>query len=98
MIANFRDNWLRDFFLEDKPSRKIPSDLRDSLFRKLQIVDDACGEADLRIPPGNRFERLRGSLEGWCSIRVNNQWRLIFQWNSRRGEASSMYLDNHSYR
>jgi proteic killer suppression protein len=50
------------------------------------------------VPRSNHFEKLRGSLAGWHSIRVNEQWRLVFRWNGRRGEASEVYLDNHSYR
>lgn len=98
MILSFRDDWLRDFFLLDRPHQKIPANLVDSLFRKLQMVDDATSEADLRVPTGNRFEKLRGKLEGWYSIRVNRQWRLVFRWNGQRAEASTLYLDNHSYR
>jgi proteic killer suppression protein len=41
---------------------------------------------------------LRGNLEGWRSVRVNKQWRLIFRWDGDRGEASDIYLDDHSYR
>jgi len=98
MIISFRDKWLRDFFLDDRASRKISANLTEALFRKLQMIDDATSDADLRTPPANRFEKLRGKLEGWHSIRVNRQWRLIFDWNSQRGEASTIYLDNHSYR
>lgn len=96
MIAGFRDDWLRAFFEDDEASAKIPADLRDRLFRKLQMLDDAQTEADLRVPLSNHFEKLRGKLEGWHSIRINQQWRLIFQW--RDGDARSVYLDNHSYR
>ncbi|MGB6902159.1 MAG: type II toxin-antitoxin system RelE/ParE family toxin [Acidobacteriaceae bacterium] len=98
MIVSFRDHWLRDYFLHDRATRKVPANLAAALFRKLQIVDDATSDADLRMPPGNRFEKLRGYLEGWHFIRVNERWRLIFRWNGQRGEASAMYLDNHSYR
>ncbi len=98
MILGFRDKWLEEFFLQDLPSRNIPSDLEARLFRKLQLVDDAVSDADLRVPPSNHFEKLRGDLSGWHSIRVNDQWRLIFHWNSGRGEATQIYLDNHSYR
>lgn len=87
---------MRDFFEKDVRSRKIPADLRDRLFRKLQMIDDAETDADLRVPPGNRFEQLEGSLVAWHSIRVNLQWRLIFRWNE--GMAIDIYLDNHSYR
>jgi toxin HigB-1 len=96
MIAGFRDDWLRAFFENDEAGAKIPGDLRDRLFRKLQMLDDAETEGDLRVPPSNHFEKLKGKLEGWHSIRVNQQWRLIFQW--RDGDARLVYLDNHSYR
>jgi proteic killer suppression protein len=98
LIASFRDDWLRAFFVEDKRSRNIPSDLEERLFRKLQMVDDATTDQDLRVPPSNHFEKLRGNLAGLHSIRVNRQWRLIFRWDSRQGEASEIYLDDHSYR
>ncbi|AGB45767.1 plasmid maintenance system killer protein [Mesorhizobium australicum WSM2073] len=84
--------------MEDIHSRNIPSDLEGRLFRKLQMIDDATTDQDLRVPPSNHFEKLRGSLDGFHSIRVNNQWRLIFRWNGGRGEASDIHLDDHSYR
>ncbi|MEQ8267967.1 MAG: type II toxin-antitoxin system RelE/ParE family toxin [Parvibaculum sp.] len=98
MIGSFRDNWLRDFFENDKISKKIPSDIVDRLFRKLQMIDDAASDQDLRVPPSNHFEKLSGRLSGRHSIRVNSQWRLIFEWDGSRGEASDVYLDNHEYR
>jgi toxin HigB-1 len=61
-------------------------------------LDDVMSDADLRVPPSNHFEKLRGNLGGWHSVRANEQWRLIFQWNSSRGEASEVYIDNHSDR
>ncbi len=97
MIASFRDGWLRDFFIEDVRSKKIPSDLKSRLFRKLQLIDDAATDRDLQVPPGNRFERPHGNLAGFHSIRVNKQWRLVFQWNGARGEATGGYLDDHGY-
>ena len=98
MILGFRDRWLQDFFIHDLRSRNIPRDLETRLFRKLQLLDDAGSDADLRVPPSNHFEKLRGNLTGLHSIRVNDQWRLLFQWNGERGEAAGVYLDNHSYR
>lgn len=98
MIVSFRDAWLHVFFVEDTRSRHIPSDLENRLFRKLQMIDDATGDQDLRVPPSNHFEKLRGNLAGFHSIRVNNQWRLIFLWDGGRGEAQGVYLDDHSYR
>ncbi len=96
MIVSFRDDWLRDFFVEDVRSKKIPPNLESRLFRKIQMIDDATTEKDLRVP-SNHFEILRGNLEGFHSIRVNKQWRLIFQWDGGRGEATGVYLDDHSY-
>jgi len=52
----------------------------------------------LRAPPSNHFEKLRGHLVGFCSIRVNEKWRLIFRWDGGRAEADDVYLDDHSYR
>ena len=98
MILGFRDEWLRTFFVEDRRSRNIPSDLEGRLFRKLQMIDDATTDQDLRVPPSNHFEKLSGNLSGLHSIRVNKRWRLVFQWNGGRGEATGVYLDDHSYR
>ena len=98
MILSFRDDWLREFFVNDVRSKKIPSDLEDRLFRKIQMIDDATTDRDLRSPPSNHFEKLRGNLTGFYSIRVSQQWRLIFRWNGHRGEAENIYLDDHSYR
>ena len=98
LIISFRDAWFRDFFLEDVRSSRLPADLESRLFRKIQMVDDATTDSDLRVPPSNHFEKLRGNLNGLCSIRVNRQWRLIFGWDGNVGEATDVYLDNHSYR
>jgi proteic killer suppression protein len=98
MIVSFRDDWLRDFFVEDVRSKKIPSDLESRLFRKVQLIDDATTDQDLRAPPSNHFEKLLGKLEGFHSIRVNKQWRLVFKWDGGRGEATGVYLDDHRYR
>ncbi len=98
MIVSFQDEWLRAFFIEDAHSRNIPADLDSRLFRKLQMIDDATSDKDLRVPPSNHFEKLSGKLAEFHSIRVNKQWRLIFRWNGSRGEASDIYLDDHSYR
>jgi toxin HigB-1 len=97
MITGFRDAWLEAFFRRDEPSKKVPADLRARLFRKLQLIDDATTDADLRAPPSNHFERLSGTMRDWHSIRVNDRWRLIFRWDARRGYASNIYLDDHSY-
>jgi proteic killer suppression protein len=98
MIVSFRDEWLRAFFVEDLRSRNIPPDLESPLFRKLQMIDDATTDQDLRVPQSNHFEKLRGDREGFYSIRVNRQGRLVFRWDAGRGEAEEVYLDDHGYR
>lgn len=98
MIVSFRDEWLRGFFVDDIHSRNVPADLAERLFRRLQMLDDATTDQDLRVPPSNHFEKLSGKLKDRHSIRVNRQWRLVFRWDGRRGEASDVYLDDHSYR
>jgi len=65
---------------------------------KARESGDAATDQDLRVPPSNHFEKLRGSLADLHSIRVNQQWRLIFRWNGTSGEAADIYLDDHSYR
>jgi toxin HigB-1 len=98
VIASFRDDWLRAFFVEDVRSSRIPPDVESRVFRKLQMIDDATTDQDLRSPPSNHFEKLRGELAGLHSIRVNARWRLIFRWNGGLGEAEGVYLDDHSYK
>lgn len=98
MIPSFRNEWLRAFFVEDVRSRYIAPEIQARLFRKLQMIDDATTDRDLRIPPSNHFGRLRGGQAGFYAIRVNDRWRLVFRWNGSRGEADGIYLDDHSYR
>jgi proteic killer suppression protein len=50
------------------------------------------------VPPSNHFEKLSGKLERFHSIRVDKQWRLVFEWDGGRGEATGVYLDDHGYR
>lgn len=73
---------------------KLPAGIERVLFRKLQMLDAASTLQDLRVPPGNRLEKLRGSREGQYSIRVNAQWRLCFVWKD--GEAREVeFCDYH---
>ncbi len=98
MIVSFRDEWLRAFFVDDMRSRHLPSEVESRLFRKLQMIDDATTDRDLRVPPSNHFEKLQGKLSAFHAIRVNDRWRLVFRWEGSRGEAEGIYLDDHSYR
>jgi len=90
MIKNWKHKWLRDFYIEDKHTKNIPSELSDIVFRKLQLVDDAIDINDLRVPPSNRLEKKKGTLKSYYSIRVNDQYRILFQWNN--GHAENLWF------
>jgi toxin HigB-1 len=62
-------------------SRKLPSDIQNTARRKLEYLHRARTLNDLRMPPGNRLEALRGDREGQHSIRVNQKWRICFVWS-----------------
>lgn len=61
-------------------SRKLPTDIQTVARRKLRMLNGAQNINDLRIPPANHLEKLKGSLDGFHSIRINRQWRIIFIW------------------
>ena len=60
--------------------QKLPNEIQDVARRKLRIINNALDVNDLRIPPANKLEKLKGALQEYYSIRINNQWRIIFKW------------------
>jgi len=64
-------------------SRKIPREIQERSYHKLVAIHEAESLDNLRNPPGNRLELLRGTLEGLYSIRINNQWRITFRWEGK---------------
>lgn len=62
--------------------RKLPSTIQETARRKLRMLNNSQDIADLRIPPANRLEKLAGKLKDYHSIRINDQWRIIFKWQS----------------
>ena len=70
--------------------RRFPAELQRAMLRKLVIVDAAESLDDLRVPPGNRLEKLKGNRAGQYSIRVNDQWRVCFRWE--RGDAHAVSI------
>ena len=84
MIASFADTRTEDLFNRHQP-KGLDIKLQRAALRKLAILDAATGLADLKVPPGNRLELLRGDRAGQHSIRVNNQYRICFRWH--RGNA-----------
>jgi proteic killer suppression protein len=79
VIRSFRDPETRRVFERDR-SRRFPPDVQRRAHRKLLLLDGAEGLDDLRVPPGNRLERLSGRRSGQWSIRINEQWRICFRW------------------
>ena len=63
-------------------SRGLPQNMQQVARRKLRMLNAARNITDLRVPPGNRLEALKGDLLGYYSIRINLQWRIIFKWES----------------
>jgi proteic killer suppression protein len=80
MIKSFRDRDTERLFLRHA-LKGFPPDIQRAAGRKLVILDAAEQLDDLRIPPGNRLEKLSGAREGQYSIRVNDQWRICFRWS-----------------
>lgn len=80
MIRTFRDREAEKIFHREF-SRKLPHDIQQTAFRKLRMLNRAESLDDLRIPPNNRLEQLRGQREGQYSIRINRQWRICFEWH-----------------
>ena len=79
MIQSFGDKDTEALFNRERV-KKFPHDLYQRARSKLLIIHAATNENDLRIPPGNHFERLKGDKKELCSIRINDQWRIIFKW------------------
>jgi toxin HigB-1 len=89
VIASFRDRGTKDLFdgRETKQARKsCPSDLVQVARRKLDQLNQAVVLGDLRAPPSNRLEKLKGEREGQYSIRINDQWRVCFRWTESGAE------------
>ena len=79
MIQNFRCQETARIW-KGKGSRRLPADIQRIALRKLTQLSAAAVLDDLRVPPGNRLEALKGSLAGLHSIRINDQWRICFVW------------------
>jgi proteic killer suppression protein len=91
----FKDKDIEAFWndpVSNTPTR-VPPDVRKMLYRKLQMLEAVSTINDLRIPPGNRLEKLKGSGRGQFSIRVNDQWRLCFVWDGL--EAREVEFDDY---
>ena len=82
MIETFGNALAEDLFDDrrTRSTRAFPPELRRAARRKLLYLHDAAELKDLRVPPGNRLEVLKGDRAGFHSIRINDQWRVVFKW------------------
>jgi toxin HigB-1 len=89
MIRSFRCRETEGIW-QGRRSRKFPGDMQDRALRKLRQLDAATTLDDLRNPPGNRLEALKGDRKGQWSIRINDQWRVCFCWGD--GDANDVEI------
>ncbi len=82
MIISFGDKATSDLFhgISSRHARKLPIQIHELALYKLDVLNAAQVLEDLRSPPGNRLESLKGNRKGFSSIRINSQWRIIFRW------------------
>ncbi len=81
MILSFGDKETKKIW-EGERIKKLSMELQEIARRKLRMLNNSQDLKDLLIPPANRLEKLSGNLKGFYSIRINNQWRVIFKWQS----------------
>ncbi len=79
MIKSFKDETTGQLY-HRQVSRRLPVDIQQTALRKLRMLNNAQTLNDLRIPPANRLEKLTGNRAGQWSIRINDQWRVCFDW------------------
>lgn len=94
MIESFADEETKQVFNGDSP-RRYPPDIISAAHRKLTALSVATNIADMKVPPANRLEKLKGEHEDYWSIRINQQWRVVFRWDA--GIATEVkIIDYHS--
>ena len=92
MIRSFADTETECIWNRDR-SRKLPPDIQRPALRKLRQLNRIVSPHDLLIPPGNRFEELKGDRKGTYSIRINAQWRITFRWED--GSAIDVRIEDY---
>ena len=80
MIISFGNSETEQVWLGNRV-KKLPTEIQNIGRRKLRMLNNSVNLADLRIPPSNRLEKLSGKPKDFYSIRINDQWRIIFKWN-----------------
>lgn len=99
MIESFKNQGTQDIFegISSKSARKTcPQALWKAAIRKLDLLDAVVCLDDLKVPPGNRLEPLKGNRQGQFSIRINDQYRICFVWSEKNAACDIEIVDYHS--
>jgi proteic killer suppression protein len=92
VIKSFKDEETQKIYHRQR-SRKLPPEIQQVALRKLRMLNNATSLNDLRVPPGNRLEKLSGDRAGQHSIRINDQWRICFEWQA--GDAYGVEITDY---
>lgn len=93
MVISFGDKETERIW-QGEVSKKLPKEIQDIARRKLRMINNSVDINDLRVPPANRLEKLKGDLKEFYSIRKNKQWRIIFKWQKTNAAEISI-IDYH---
>jgi proteic killer suppression protein len=93
MLRSFGDKDTRKIW-EGERIKGVSTGIQETARRKLRMLNNSQDLTDLQIPPSNRLERLKGTLKDYYSIRVNDQWRIIFKWHNGNAEEVTI-IDYH---
>jgi len=92
MIKSFKDKETEKVYNREG-SNKLPRDMQQVALRKLRMLNNVKSLNDLKVPPANRLEKMKGNREGQLNIRINDQWRICFRWQS--GDAHEVEITDY---
>ncbi|MBA4393654.1 MAG: plasmid maintenance system killer [Desulfobacca sp.] len=92
MIKSFKDKETEKVYSREG-SNKLPRDIQQVALRKLRMLNNVKSLNDLKVPPANRLEKMKGNREGQLSIRINDQWRICFKW--KNGDAHEVEITDY---
>jgi proteic killer suppression protein len=89
MIISFGDKETQKIWQGER-AKKLPNEIQDVVRRKLRMLNNSQSLLDLQVPPSNRLEKLKGDRKDFHSVRINGQWRIVFQWQN--GNAANVSI------
>ena len=98
MIGSFREDWVReiaDGLKTAKARKNLPQELHSKAKLKIELIHLAGHPNDLRVPPGNRFESLKGKRSDEYSIRINDQWRIVFRYDDKMNVFYDVMIEDY---